>query len=869
MPRKKKEPAFPLFGDLTERKMRSLGDKLDKLQDPNGHKHYSVLSKATDGPVGPLVWHLVHCRLVGVAPQSAGLIRELSENVREAKSMDDILAVLRGLPEDMSVMDKGRAREFSMITPGILQDVDEMLVEAYIRDRDALMAARAELSDNLGLAIDMVRRRAGETIDPASAKRIFDHLIVAHCEQYGLASNCDFPRIVDGERVEFRLADDAAVRELASLFGSESAWDEGLLAWVRPHLRKFRSEPDSLTERTRGGLRLASLGDLIYLFGDGWWKAERLLSVLDARDDAPAALLEAAATLRAEGTAPFRMEGVTILPEEEERDYGDDDSDDDSDGDDDEYGGDEYDEYDDYDQDDYDGGDDEEDEEESLDAEADNDRVRALAEVLTVVAIERLQAAGKPLPAEVEEHFDLERVYDSDIPYALRIRAALGALKPARAHRVIRRIAHKKYYFGKAAAIVDVHFDPTVVEEVLATIDAGDYGIDAGLLGVCGLEIVPIAAAHAAAQSDPKRAHNYREGINYIFARASAAGVDWDPALDQHISVGDIYFAYGGDKVRIVLEMLRRLAMDRYEAILRANIPRCPEPGHLVRCLRAGASEGLVEAVFAACVAAPKTIKHGSFGDDLRRFGGELVAPIRRAIGDTELPGTFMRELERALGPEPYKTLSDALNRKVETPLEELRRLAGELPGPKVRIYLLRRAEGAPAATSVARIGGAAIGLAEADVPRFRDQPMEHILTLDVRAMPGVARAGVGALALFLPDAEFGEHHDAGEVVAIPAAALDGAAAPTDEASALEVELLEVPAAIFGGGDLDEDHRRVRGLVYSSSGYARGGPLWLQDGPAGIDPSFLFQFDESLAYINLGDCGVMYVFDGDITWQCH
>ena len=42
-----------------------------------------------------------------------------------------------------------------------------------------------------------------------------------------------------------------------------------------------------------------------------------------------------------------------------------------------------------------------------------------------------------------------------------------------------------------------------------------------------------------------------------------------------------------------------------------------------------------------------------------------------------------------------------------------------------------------------------------------------------------------------------------------------------------------------------------------------------KDGPAGIDPSFLFQFDESLAYINLGDCGVMYVFDGDITWQCH
>jgi hypothetical protein len=866
MPRKKKEPAFPLFGDLTERKMRSLGAKLDKLQDPSGHKHYSALSKATDGPVGPLVWHLVRCRLVGVAPQSAGLIRQLSESVYEAASFDDILAVLRGLPEDMSALDKGRAREFDMITPGILRDVDELLVEAYIRDRGALMAAREELSDNLKLAIDMVRRRAGETIDPTSARTIFDHLLVAHCQQYGLASNCDLPKIVDGERVEFCLRDDAAVRELAYLFGNESAWDEGLLAWVRPHIRKFRSEPDSLTERTRGGLRLASLSDLIYVFGDGWWKAESLLSVLDARDDAPSALLEAATILRAEGAAPFRMEGVTILPEEEEPSSSDDDGDDHGDDD---YGdGDDYgDDYDDFVDDDY--SDDEEDEEESLDAEADNDRVRALAEVLTVVAIERLHAAAEAIPAEAEEHFDLERVYDSDIPYAMRLRAALGALKPARAHRVIRRIVHKKYSYGKAAAIADVHFDPAVAEEVLATIDAGDYGIDAGLLGVCGLELVPIAAAHAAAQSDPKRAHSYREGINYIFARASAAGVDWDPALDEHISVGDIYFAYGGDKVRIVLEMLRHLPFDRYEAILRANVPRCPEtPGHLVRCLRAGASEDLVEAAFAACVAAPKSIKHGSFGDDLRKIGAELVAPIRRAIGDTDLPGTFMRELERALGPDPYKTLSDALNRKVETPLEELRRLAGDLPGPKVRIYLLRRGEGAPASTSVARIGGAAIGVAEGDLPRFRDQPMEHILTLDVRATPELASAGVGALALFLPDAEFGEHHDAGAVVAIPADALDGAEASTKEAAVLEVEPLEVPAAIFGPG-LDEDHRRVRSLVYGSSGYARGGPLWLQDGPSGIDPSFLFQFDESLASINLGDCGVMYVYDDYITWQCH
>lgn len=65
------------------------------------------------------------------------------------------------------------------------------------------------------------------------------------------------------------------------------------------------------------------------------------------------------------------------------------------------------------------------------------------------------------------------------------------------------------------------------------------------------------------------------------------------------------------------------------------------------------------------------------------------------------------------------------------------------------------------------------------------------------------------------------------------------------------------------------DVGRVRSIVYASKGYALGGPLWLQDGDAGEDDSFLFQFDEGLCPINLGDCGVMYVFDHGVSWQCH
>ena len=87
-------------------------------------------------------------------------------------------------------------------------------------------------------------------------------------------------------------------------------------------------------------------------------------------------------------------------------------------------------------------------------------------------------------------------------------------------------------------------------------------------------------------------------------------------------------------------------------------------------------------------------------------------------------------------------------------------------------------------------------------------------------------------------------------------------------AAAIEVEAFEVPRAIFGEG-CEGELLQVRRIVYSSQGYALGEPLWLQGDDEGFDPDFLFQFDEGLCHINLGDSGVMYVFGRSIVWQCH
>lgn len=862
MARKSKiESTIPSFGALTEKKLRSLGQKLDKLLDANGFKHGNLLRKQ-EGDSQELVWHLARHGLILQEVISAGILRELSEYIPATVSAADVIAVLRRLPPDLGVLDRGAAAGWAMLTPGMLFQVDALVVHAYCRDAAALLAARAELSPNLQLAIDFVHRRAGEAISPESAATLHQHLVSQHCA-HGLALNIDVPWIIRGVRKERRLANTDEVIALAGLFAPPHAWGEAVLAWLLPRVATFRGEADALSERAHAGLRLASLTDLIYLYGDGWWNPASLLRVLDARAERPAALFAAAARLCAEGTAPFRGATPQVqdkkappLREDEDEDEG---------------GGDDYDEYGGYD-DDESGDPEDAGEPEIEDAAGDNERVRGLATVLTLVGIERALAAGEAVPETVDAAIDFHRVYASDPQFVLRLRSAISGLGPRRAHALTRALLAQQFYFGKAIALCDLCLDPALVEEVVARIDAGDYGVESDLLGFCSLAVVPAVAARAAAQADPKKAERWWEGLLYVFARASAAGETWAPDLDAHIHLEHVSFSYGASKVDPVLAMLGRLPLPRYAKVIATNTPRCAaEPWRLVRALRADAPEALQEQVFAALASRPATIKSGSLGEALRSLGKAIVPPMLKAFADTPAENTMMREIERALAPEAFAEFTARLGKAIETPSEELRRLAASAPGPKVRIYVLARGEGEVPADAVARIGGRPRGVRDASAPAFRGEPMTHMLTLDLAALPELAarRPGARSVSLYLPDPDEGTHHRSGALVWTPAAELGSAPGSTEDASRLVVEAFDVPAQIFAGGERDAVLDRVRSIVYRSHGYVGGGPLWLQDGPEGLDPGFILQFDEGLCSLNLGDMGVMYVFDGHITWQCH
>jgi hypothetical protein len=96
-------------------------------------------AKHTDGPNPPLLWHLVRCGLVARRCAVGGALSAGSGSTsRTDVTAADVIAVLRHVPEDMGVLDRGKARDYFMLTPGILSSIDELLVHAYVADAAAL-----------------------------------------------------------------------------------------------------------------------------------------------------------------------------------------------------------------------------------------------------------------------------------------------------------------------------------------------------------------------------------------------------------------------------------------------------------------------------------------------------------------------------------------------------------------------------------------------------------------------------------------------------------------------------------------------------------------------------------------------------------
>lgn len=207
------------------------------------------------------------------------------------------------------------------------------------------------------------------------------------------------------------------------------------------------------------------------------------------------------------------------------------------------------------------------------------------------------------------------------------------------------------------------------------------------------------------------------------------------------------------------------------------------------------------------------------------------------------------------------------------------REAVAESDSPATTIYLLR-AGGPASPSSVARVGGDPIGIDETDWPTCEDEPMDHLVTLDLEQMPALCvgpLAAARAVSLFISDRTFNEafmpDNDEATIVVLTAADVGRGAVPParpaeEPAAALEVTAVEVPPGVFSAGEPGEPKlAALWAELYDASAYAGGQPMWLQSPEH--EGHFILQFDEAFIDVNLGDAGVMYAFADTAFWQCH
>ena len=210
--------------------------------------------------------------------------------------------------------------------------------------------------------------------------------------------------------------------------------------------------------------------------------------------------------------------------------------------------------------------------------------------------------------------------------------------------------------------------------------------------------------------------------------------------------------------------------------------------------------------------------------------------------------------------------------------IEELRGAAAALDRDTSITLLTSHDDRAP--EGISRVGGPGFDLGEQQPRGEEGQAMTHLWTLATADVPALAKAfpGARAVALYILDPDENEAWEAfnGMTALVPLSADNlgrGEAEPTDQDLSprhVSVEHIEVASSafVYDPEDQEKSPRRVlRSAIYGASARAGGAPIWLQGDEHEGD--FLLQFDESFANLNLGDCGIMFVFTDTQFWQCH
>lgn len=549
-------------------------------------------------------------------------------------------------------------------------------------------------------------------------------------------------------------------------------------------------------------------------------------------------------------------------------------------------------------------------------------RRRRMADAVFVWAARAAKREGVSLPASFDALVTLDAVEWSPGAAALLegadvIIEALATLPAERVHALARRVLDRPYFEERAALLLGVAPSPELIEKLVsrarmkagATTDAKDlkhYTMALGALGAAGLDA--FEALHDEPQASPMlRSLAWRA----VLVMLSCCREPFDPRFDRFIDVQqpndervdkyDLEWLFVPSSAAAV----RVLPEARAEAVILRNlVARSSHWTAALPLVAAAPTEPVIDRLVS--VFAAKALELDAWNPSLvamiKGLGDRRVAVFSRVLtgaGDARrhvrmvlsnhLSPAELAELDRhaTVTVERAESLADLAAR--------VQSMSDKLALEKVSIYLLAASEHEASATDVGRLGGSAIGVHASRWPKHRKSEMQHVLTLDLDAMPDVrARRGYGpdvrAVALFVPNRETAEALDKGAVLTITTEQLatgenDTMVLEGERARRMDVACVTVPRLVFldprsaySGLDPEVEGavRALRKAVASAHGRVLGLPFYIQSSPdeydddGGGEPGqFLAQFDERLVDINTGDMGLIYLFTGGVFMQCH
>jgi len=238
-----------------------------------------------------------------------------------------------------------------------------------------------------------------------------------------------------------------------------------------------------------------------------------------------------------------------------------------------------------------------------------------------------------------------------------------------------------------------------------------------------------------------------------------------------------------------------------------------------------------------------------------------LARLLERRILPEQAASIVLRYLDNNVVPPEVKEVVRAVRvaDSERTSAMSLGELVATSRGAKTLITTLRRAQDGEAIEGASRVGGTLPGLSAGRWPTRVRAPMKLVLVLSRTDAPTLSSPGIAVFA-HAPHHNGAMRPSTDETAVLPLTAQE--LASSAGGTPIVAERIEVPANLWSSRTLSS----ARSKLLSFPGFAGGKPLWLQR--AEHSGAFVLQADAQLLPMNLGDTGILYVFEDTAFWQC-